>query len=149
MELKNKQPYLTLLNAARQQYDAGDYQEVVVLAQTAIELFTEQVFDYLFAKKDIQYLQKPVERLLYRNFNLAHGKVAGLYEALSGDKIYNEPIWSQYKEHTELRNDIVHQGREINAAQATHSLKVVEDLICHIGNATGLKACLPAKSTPR
>ena len=148
MPLKYQKTYITLIIAAHDQYDTGDFQEAIVLAQTASELFAEQVFDYLFAKRDVQYLQGPVERLLYRNFSLAHSKVVGLYEALSDDRLTQQAIWSQYKEHTELRNDIVHQGREIDAAQAKRSLQIVEDLIKHIGEATGLSDALPENIIP-
>jgi len=134
----NKKPYLTVLAAAHQQCDTGDFQETIVLAQTATELFAEQVFDYLFRKREIVYLQLPVERLLYRNFNLAHGKVVGLYEALSEDKLTRQPVWSDFKAHTEIRNDVIHQGREIDAAQARRSIAVVEKLIDHISMAVGV-----------
>jgi hypothetical protein len=133
--MSKQEPYLSLLKAAHEQHDHGDYQEAIILAQTAVEIFIEQVFDCLFTKRGIEYLQAPVERLLYRNFSLGHDKVANLYEALSGDAIRQLPLWSQYKAHTELRNDVVHQGREVDAEQSQHSLDSVQALIDHVRQA--------------
>lgn len=137
-ESKNPKSYIILLNAARGEITKNDFQQAVVLAQTASELFAEQVFDYLFKKRQIDYLQRPVERLLYRNFNFAHGKVVGLYEALANDRVTKTATWSNYKEHTELRNDVVHQGRDVTREQAERSLNIVENLIRHICGATGM-----------
>jgi len=133
--MNTSQPYLSLLESAQNRHDHGDYQEAVILAQTATEIFMEQVFDRLFARRDIEYLQLPVERLLYRNFSLGHDKVANLYEALSGDAIRRLPLWSAYKEHTELRNDVIHQGRAVDAGQSARSLESVRALIDHVRQA--------------
>jgi hypothetical protein len=133
--MSKQQPYISLLQAAQERHAQGDFQEAIILAQTATEIFIEQAFDRLFTKRGIEYLQLPVERLLYRNFSLGHDKVANLYEALSGDAIRQLPLWSQYKEHTELRNDVIHQGREVDATQSQRSLDSVRALIDHVRQA--------------
>jgi hypothetical protein len=126
------EPYSSLLDSAKEHHKNGDYQESIILAQTAAELFVERAFDSLFERRNIEYLQKAVERLLYHNYNLGHDKTASLYEALSADHITKQPFWSQYKAHTELRNDIVHQGRTAISEDSSRSLKAVQDLIDHI-----------------
>jgi len=128
-----REPYTGLINSAHDRYRESYYQEAVILAQTGAELFIEQAFDRLFRIRDLEYLRKEVERLLGNNFNLGHDKVASLYEALSGDDIRQRKIWSEYKTHTELRNDVVHHGREVTAAEAERSLDVVGRLIEHVG----------------
>jgi hypothetical protein len=126
--------YIKLIDSAKQWHEQGHYKEAVILAQTGAELFTEQTFGELYRRRDIQYLQPQIQRLLFNNYSLGSDKVVSLYEALSGDDLRAQPFWSTFKQHTELRNDIVHQGREATEADAKHSIAVVEELIGHISH---------------
>jgi hypothetical protein len=124
--------YRGVLDSARQRHEQGHYNEAIILLQTGVELFTEQTFDQLCHKRQIEYLQPQLERLLFNNYNLGHDKVVSLYEALSEDKLRQAPFWTDFKRHVELRNDIVHQGREATQDESQASIRAVEQLIDHI-----------------
>jgi hypothetical protein len=128
--------YRSVLDSAQQRHEQGHYNEAIILLQTGIELFTEQTFGALFIRRDIKYLQPQLERLLFNNYNLGHDKVASLYDALSEDHLREQDFWSTFKQHVELRNDIVHQGAEATKAEAERSIRVVEEIIAHIQKVT-------------
>ncbi len=127
-----------LLDSARARLQDGHTNEAIVIAQTAAELFAEETFNLLYERRGIADLKRVIGRLLYENYNLAHDRVASLYEGLSGDQIKQRPFWSRYKDHNELRNDIVHDGRIATPEEAEASLGVVEELIAHLERATSV-----------
>lgn len=120
------------MDSARSRLDDGHPNEAIVIAQTAAELYTEEVFDRLYERRGITDLKRVLGRLLYENYNLGHDRVATLYEALSGDPIKHADFWSQYKAHNELRNDIVHDGRIATVEEAEASLHTVEALLARL-----------------
>ncbi len=128
---KSNEPYQNLLDAAAAAHEAGQYKEAVILAQTALELFTEKILGHLYKVREIEYLKPEFEHLLI-NYNMANGKVSGLYVALSEDKITQEPFWSQVAAHVELRNDLVHEGRDASVVQSRSSLDAIAALIAHV-----------------
>ena len=125
------EPYQSLLAAAVASHTAGDHKVAVILAQTAVELFTAKVLAGLYRQRQVEYLKGPFEHLLI-NYNIGNSKVSELYMALSGDEINQAPFWSRFTDHVQLRNNLVHDGQDATAVQAAASLAAVNQLIDHI-----------------
>ena len=131
VSFNSHEPYQNLFDAAGAAHDSGEYKEAVIIAQTALELFTEKVLGHLYKVRHIEYLKAEFEHLLI-NYNIGNAKVSGLYMALAEDKITQEPFWSNIVAHTELRNDLVHEGKDATADQAKASLDAIAALIAHV-----------------
>lgn len=127
----SQEPYKNFLASAEAAHNAGQYKEAVILAQTALELFTEKVLGHLYTVRDIEYLKPQFEHLLI-NYNIGNSKVSGLYMALSEDKLTATPFWSRLAAHVQLRNDLVHEGKDASLEQSRHSLDAVTSLIDHV-----------------
>jgi hypothetical protein len=125
------EPYQALLNSAVAWHEQGQYKEAVIIAQTALELFTEKTLGHLYQVRHIEYLKPQFEHLLI-NYNIGNTKVSGLYMALSGDDINQAPFWSAVNDHVELRNRLVHDGQDATEPESKRSLKAVQALIAHI-----------------
>jgi hypothetical protein len=125
------EPYQNFLDSAEAAHAQSQYKEAVILVQTALELFTEKTLGHLYKVRDIEYLKPQFEHLLI-NYNIANGKVSGLYMALAEDKITQEPFWSGVVAHVELRNDLVHEGKDASVAQSRASLDAVAAVVAHI-----------------
>ncbi|QQR52473.1 hypothetical protein IPG36_08110 [bacterium] len=125
------EPYQSLLDSAARALADGDYKVAVILSQTAIEVYTEKILGQLYRQRGIAYLKPEFENLLI-NYNLGNTKVSGLYMALSGDDINQQPFWKDFTDHVRLRNDLVHDGADASVEQATASLAVVNQVIAHI-----------------
>jgi hypothetical protein len=129
--------YDNLVEAAQHEHDHGHHEEAIILAQTAVEIFTEKVLRHLYAQRKIEYLKGAFEHLLI-NYNIGNAKVSELYIALSEDDIKQAPFWSAYIAHTELRNDLIHEGKDATAGQSEASLAAVRALIAHIVSVNGI-----------
>lgn len=127
----SSEPYENLLNAAETAFAEGQAKESVILAQTAVELFTEKILGELYVSRHIEYLKLPFENLLI-NYNIGNAKVSRLYAALAEDDIKQAEFWSAFVAHTELRNALVHEGIEATTEQARASLEAVSALIGHV-----------------
>lgn len=125
------EPYENLLNAAETAFAEGQAKESVILAQTAVELFTEKVLGELYVRRGVEYLKAPFENLLI-NYNIGNNKVSKLYIALAEDDIKQTDFWAPFVAHTELRNALVHDGVEATLEQARASLEAVTALISHV-----------------
>jgi hypothetical protein len=125
------EPYESLIDSAVTWHEQGHYKEAVIIAQTALELFTEKMLGQLYQARQIEYLKPQFENLLI-NYNLANTKVSGLYMALSGDLIRQAPFWSALQDHAELRNKLVHDGQDATKEQSHRSLQAVTAAINHV-----------------
>ncbi len=132
------EPYQSLIDSAETWHAEGHYKEAVILAQTALELFTEKMLGHLYKVRDITYLKPELEHLL-TNYNIGNARVSGLYVALSGDEIKQAPFWSDITDHTELRNRLVHDGEDATREQSRRSLDAVKALIAHINEHNAAK----------
>jgi hypothetical protein len=88
----SQDPYRNLLASAEAAHEQRQYKEAVILAQTALELFTEKIPGHLYTTRSVGYL-KPVFENLLINYYIVNAKVSRLYIALSGDEIRQEPFW--------------------------------------------------------
>lgn len=129
--LNADQPYRNLLDAAEAAHEQGQYKEAVILAQTAVELFTERILGRLYVTRQIEYLRDPLEHLLI-NYNIGNSKVSRLYIALSEDQIHEQPFWPKFVSHTELRNELIHEGRDASVVDSRNSLEAVNALVEHV-----------------
>lgn len=129
--LNSNEPYQNLLDAAEAAHEQGQYKEAVILAQTSVELFTEKILHQLYVTRHIEYLIDPFEHLLI-NYNIGNSKVSRLYVALSQDEITQAPFWANFVKHTELRNELVHDGRDASVVESRASLDAVEALVKHV-----------------
>src|SRR5262245_61110698 len=111
------EPYAALMEAAQTWHQEGHYKEAVIIAQSALELFTEKILGHLYVSRHIEYLKPQFEHLLI-NYNIGNSKVSGLYMALSGDRITQESFWSALTAHVELRNRLVHDGQNATESEA-------------------------------
>ncbi|GAC1372586.1 MAG: hypothetical protein NVSMB39_6850 [Candidatus Saccharimonadales bacterium] len=125
------EPYENLLHAAETAFSEGQAKESVILAQTAVELFTEKTLGELYVRRNVEYLKAPFENLLI-NYNIGNNKVSKLYIALADDDIKQTDFWAAFIAHTELRNALVHEAAEATTAQARASLEAVTALIAHV-----------------
>lgn len=125
------EPYQSLLSSAEAALADGDHKVAVILAQSAVELFTAKILVYLYRERDVEYLKRPFEHLLI-NYNIGNSKVSELYMALSGDPINQQPFWAQFTDHVQLRNDLIHDGADATPDQAKASLEAVTAVIDHI-----------------
>jgi hypothetical protein len=131
------EPYAALIESAETWLGEGHYKEAVILAQTAVELFTEKVLGHLYHTRHIEYLKPDFERLLI-NYNIGNSKVSSLYMTLSGDPLTQQSFWRAITDHVELRNKLVHDGQDATEAQARASLAAIKNLIAHVAGHTGL-----------
>jgi hypothetical protein len=67
--------------------------------------------------------------------NLNNRRVQALLRALLGIDITEAPEWQEYKAHNVRRNAIVHEGQNVEPAEAEASVAVVRALCIHMANA--------------
>jgi hypothetical protein len=120
-----------LLALARQLIQEGRHQLAVVVAQMASEVLAEQVLAARLERRNLGELEKWIDWRTPSS-NLSSEIVLKLYVALTGDQIQEQPFWGDYKAHVELRNDIVHGGRQVDLATAEKSVEVVSKLLQHL-----------------
>lgn len=125
------EPYQSLIDSAESWHEQGHYKEAVILAQIALELFTEKVLGHLYHARGIGYLKPQFEHLLI-NYNIGNSKVSDLYVALAEDPIKQATFWTDLTRHVELRNRLVHEGQDATEAESRRSLDAVRALIEHI-----------------
>lgn len=131
-------PYQNLLSAGEAAHDQKQFKEAVILAQTAVELFTEKILGYLYSVREIDYLKPEFEHLLI-NYNIGNAKVSGLYIALSEDPLKQQTFWAAFITHTELRNALVHEGKDATESESRASLDAVTALITHVKSANTIE----------
>jgi prophage DNA circulation protein len=102
-------PYHEVLLAdAQRQADASQHKVAVILAQIAAEVYVEQAWTILLARKTAG----PVEELvaLVPDSTFRNNKAKRLWKALTdGDTITQpEELWRAWQAHLDLGNDVVH-----------------------------------------
>lgn len=120
-----------LLQQAKALLDEGRYPLSVVLAQTACEVFTEQMMVLLTDILDVP-LREWIWGRLPRTADLDNEPIRELYTALSGDEIQKQPFWSAYKDHVRRRHQVVHRGVDVDRVGAEHSYNAALRLIEHV-----------------
>ena len=130
--LFNQPPYhRVLLDSARRLAENGDHEISVVTAQMACEIFVEQAFVRIYAKKGLVHLEGPIDDLI-PSYNLGNDKVRALYSALTGDNVTAAGFWPDFKELVKLRNGAVHSGRRVQRSEADTGCIAAEKLVEHV-----------------
>jgi hypothetical protein len=133
--LFNQRPvYETLLETAHRHHENGGFQESVIFSQIAAEFAADACLARLVARTEPMSMKTWLKDQLKVNTNLANDNVRKMYTGLCGDPIADAPWWSQYKEHTQLRNDVAHEGTQVSAQQSGRGLTVIRSLIDHLAS---------------
>ena len=133
--LFNQKPvYETLLATARRHHEKEGYQESVVFSQIAAEIAADACLSRLIDRTESPTMKAWLKDQLKINTNLANDNVRKMYSALSGDSIADAAWWSQYKEHTRLRNNVAHEGQPVSADLSERGLSVIRLLIDHLAS---------------
>ena len=119
-----------LLDEAKASLTQGQNEMAVVLAQAASEQCTEWAMAACFDNRGCKDLTGPVFAL-FRSLDICNERVTCLYSALTGDSPQNEPFWTPLDDHAKRRNQVVHQGKEVTAAEAGASVTAVEQYVLH------------------
>lgn len=102
------------------------------MAQSAIEVATENVLALAFEAREIPGLKDPVMRL-FRSYSLTNDSLYRVYHGLTGDDIKNrdEPLWRDFCRHVDRRNKVVHSGRLVSEEDAEDSVSIAERMVPH------------------
>ena len=132
--LFNQSPvYETLHATAQRHHDTRGYQESVIFSQMAAEIAADACLTRLIDRVEPASVRPWLKNQLF-NTNLGNKNVRTMYTALSGDMIADETWWSPYVEHTQLRNDVAHEGAGVTQQLSQRGLTVTRSLIDHIAS---------------
>lgn len=107
---------------------AADRSEVVVLrAQTAAEVAVERAFVRLIGPKLTTAQRSKAGRLISRT--LRDDRSRNILEAITGMRPDQETWWTEYANHLQRRNEVVHAGRTVTQHEAESSVRAVLRLI--------------------
>lgn len=124
-----------VLAVARRFLDADMYDVAVIMAQTAIEIATDDIVTTLLRYHNVSdVIQKWIKRHgLGGSATLRSPELYDLYRALSGDDLRRgqKALWKAYERRAERRNDIVHAGGHAAKPQAVEACDSALDLIHH------------------
>jgi len=120
-----------LINSSKEWIERDEFNVAIVFLQTACEVFTEQVIDAIMQKRSVAWLKEPIDDL-FLNYNISNERVRKLYAALTGDRIQDQPFWSDFKQHVELRNKVVHTQYNARKEEADKSLASVSAVVAHL-----------------
>ncbi len=126
--------YETLLATAHRHHGTGGFQESVIFSQIAAEIAADGCLTRLIDRAEPTSIRPWLKDQLKINTNLANNNVRKMYTALSGDPITDEAWWHPYQEHTQLRNDVAHEGADVTPEMSARGLRVVRSLIDHISS---------------
>jgi hypothetical protein len=110
-----------LLQSAEGLFRIKAYAPAVIVAQTACEVASERAIGRAFRKRGVADLEAPVTGF-FSSYSLKNERIRKVYGALTGDSIQHAPFWSAYCEMVKLRNDAVHEGKDIPEADARTGL---------------------------
>ena len=105
----------------------SDHEWVVVLAQTACEVYVRDILD----RRAAQLGEAAVERVAQLpSCNLDNERVRSVFEEMTG---YTPPQetewWSDYQAHVQRRHRVVHAGARVTRADAESSIRAAEAMI--------------------
>jgi hypothetical protein len=103
------------------------------MAQTAIEVSTENLLAAAFKARGVSELRKPVLDL-FTSFNLRNRRLYAVYRALTQDDVNaaRPDLWRDYCAHVTRRNDVVHTGKRVTPAEAESSVEAAERFVAYL-----------------
>ena len=122
-----------LLHTAHRLFDDHDLRPSVVMAQTAVEVATENLLGAAFEARGVDDLRDPI-LALFTSFSLKNKRLFALYQSLTRDDLKkSEPaLWKDFCAHIDRRNDIVHTGKRVSTEEAKASVDVAERMVEHL-----------------
>jgi hypothetical protein len=123
--------HLVLLELARLLQEHREWDLAIVVAQTAFEVRAAQVVYERLEARDIGGLRAHITSHI-RTYSLVDDRTQKLWQELTEDAIKQAGCWAQYRDHVGRRNAVVHQGVDVNEAEAAASLGAVEAMIAHV-----------------
>src|SRR5829696_6084054 len=120
-----------LMQEAQRVLNSESHHEwVVVLAQTACEVYVRDVLD----RGAAQMGEAAVERVAQLpSGNLDNERVRSVFEELTGYTAPEETEWwSDYEAHVQRRHRIVHAGARVTRADAESSIRAAEAMIAFL-----------------
>jgi hypothetical protein len=112
--------------------EAGDliqqrrYELAVVAAQIACEIEIKDAIDLAAEAPEGSLARMAIEGP--RSWSLIDKRAQKVFVAVIGRTPTKEPWWSDYRDHVERRNNIVHRGAKVSETSARRSLEVAEAL---------------------
>jgi len=123
-----------VLAVARRFLDADMYDVAVIMAQTAVEIATDDIVATLLRRHNLPpAVQTWIGERIERIPTLKTDALYDLYRALSGNELRRDQktMWEAYVRRADLRNDIVHTGAHATKQQAVEACDTALDLIHH------------------
>jgi hypothetical protein len=122
------------LEKAEQHMDDEDEADIaVVAAQIHLEVQVRTLIEQAAEQDGPEWIEVLMNRRGLGNLNSR--QVKDLLRALLGIDIAGVPEWQEYKAHNLRRNAIVHEGQNVEPAEAKASVNVVRALCIRMANA--------------
>jgi hypothetical protein len=127
---KHRRDVRLMREAHRVLNTGSDHEWVVVLAQTACEVYVRDILD----RRAAQLGEAALERVAQLpSGNLDNERVRSVFEEMTG---YTPPEqtewWSDYEAHVQRRHRIVHAGARVTRADAESSIRAAEAMIAFL-----------------
>lgn len=130
--LLNSPPEDALLSAADNMVANEHFAAALMTAQTAAEICVDRSIAALIRLRDVEYLDKALTEHL-PNRNLAHNRVLGLYQSLTGEALGGIRWFTRYVQLVEVRNKAAHEAGPVTKDEAEEMIHIVRnDLIPHV-----------------
>ena len=124
-----RQRHRELFERAQALCEAGETSLAVVIAQAAFEALIRQTVEERLLAREIGGLR---DHLHNYKAALQESQSRKLWLELTHDEIGRHRGWNSYLEHVKRRNDLVHEGVEVDQAGACASISAVLLLLEHI-----------------
>jgi hypothetical protein len=116
-----------LLTLARRLSDEGEHGISIVVAHVACSVATQRTLED--AVKGNPEYQKKVSDC---GHSLNRLNVRKLYKEITGDDIERLPLWRQFKDSADLRNEVVHETPTVTKQHAENSLEACSEVVKHL-----------------
>jgi len=126
--------HFELLKIARRLLDEGKREFAVVAAQMACEVYAELAVTDLLKARQLGELEEVIPDLL-GGYSFMDRRGQRLFHALTGRSIQQAEFWTNYKAHIEMRNRVVHRGKEPTHDEANGSIAAAEAFFSYVADA--------------
>jgi hypothetical protein len=109
----------------------GEFSVAIVVAHMACEISAERALSQAFKAKGIAHLQKRFDGF-FSGYNLSNEKVRNLYNAVTEDKIQDQPFWTAFEKSAERRQRAVHRGYVAPESEARASVQAATEFVAHM-----------------
>jgi hypothetical protein len=120
-----------LLTVAQDLIAREEFSIAAVVAQMACEISVERALSRAFTTKGIEYLEASV-KALFSGYSLSNERFRDLFNAMTDQRIQDQPIWADFRKAARLRNDVIHRGKIANKREAEDAVKAARDLVAYL-----------------